>query len=73
MIMIKQTVTIRLFFILLVISGLGSCNQTSEKKHVEKKAVVISTLNNPWFVVLGESAATRGADHRNPEQRTRTS
>lgn len=53
---------IRFLLILLVISGFGSCNQTSEKKHLKKMAVVISTLNNPWFVVLGESAATRARE-----------
>lgn len=52
----------RFFIILLVFAGLGSCNQTSEKKHPQKMAVVISTLNNPWFVVLGESAATRARE-----------
>ena len=59
--MIKTIVT-RFLIILLVISGLGSCRQTSEKKHLKKMAVVISTLNNPWFVVLGESAATRARE-----------
>lgn len=38
------------------------CRQTSEKKHSNKIAVVISTLNNPWFVVLGESAAGRARE-----------
>lgn len=52
----------RFFIILLVIAGLGSCNRTSEKKHLNKMAVVISTLNNPWFVVLGESAAARARE-----------
>ena len=34
----------------------GACSksQSNEKKKV---AVVISTLNNPWFVILAESAA----------------
>ena len=40
--------------LVLVLSG---CNSRNEKEHEPKKmAVVISTLNNPWFVVLGEAA-----------------
>ncbi|MEA1787073.1 D-ribose ABC transporter substrate-binding protein [Arenibacter sp. GZD96] len=36
------------------------CNSSNENEPKAKKiAVVISTLNNPWFVVLGESAAER--------------
>ena len=58
----KKAIIARFLLILLVISGFGSCNQTSEKKHLKKMAVVISTLNNPWFVVLGESAATRARE-----------
>ena len=52
----------KFILITLLISGLSSCNQTSEKKHSNKIAVVISTLNNPWFVVLGESAAARARE-----------
>ncbi len=58
----KQTILTKLFLILILISGLSSCDQTSEKKHSNKIAVVISTLNNPWFVVLGESAAARARE-----------
>jgi ribose transport system substrate-binding protein len=58
----KQTLLTKLFLILLLISGISSCKQTSEKKHSNKIAVVISTLNNPWFVVLGESAAARARE-----------
>jgi len=39
----------------------GGCSQ-KEQDAAEAKgkiAVVISTLNNPWFVVLGETAADR--------------
>ena len=58
----KQTLLTKLIIILFLISGLSGCNQTSEKKHSNKIAVVISTLNNPWFVVLGESAAARARE-----------
>jgi ABC-type sugar transport system, periplasmic component len=36
------------------------CTGHAEKK--ERIAVVISTLNNPWFVVLGESAKSRAQE-----------
>jgi ABC-type sugar transport system substrate-binding protein len=51
----------RFFIFVLLILVAGSCkrNQTGDTK---KMAVVISTLNNPWFVVLGESAAERARE-----------
>ena len=50
-----------LILLLLAIFTLSSCN--SKKENAPKKiAVVISTLNNPWFVVLGESAAERAKE-----------
>lgn len=58
----KQTLLTKLLLILFLISGLSGCNQTSEKTKSNKIAVVISTLNNPWFVVLGESAAARARE-----------
>lgn len=36
---------------------LAGCSQNGDRK--QRVAVVISTLNNPWFVVLGESAVKR--------------
>ncbi|MFM1878024.1 MAG: hypothetical protein RLZZ241_890 [Bacteroidota bacterium] len=51
-----------LFFGLLALTVLG-CNLRSEGTAKRKKvAVVISTLNNPWFVVLAESAAQNARD-----------
>lgn len=38
--------------------ALGAC-QTGKSREKGKIAVVISTLNNPWFVVLGETAIQR--------------
>lgn len=38
----------------------SGCQPNKESK--EKIAVVISTLNNPWFVVLGESAKARAEE-----------
>lgn len=50
----KRLVIILLTFTL--ISFLTSCKTDNSK---EKIAVVISTLNNPWFVILGETAKQR--------------
>ncbi len=44
------------FFLLLMTFIWGSCSSPTEQQK-PKIAVVISTLNNPWFVVLAESAA----------------
>jgi ribose transport system substrate-binding protein len=40
---------------------LASCSQ-SQDHGKDKIAVVISTLNNPWFVVLGETAKARAEE-----------
>lgn len=50
------------FLYLLLIAVLFGCSRSSEKGKSGKIAVVISTLNNPWFVVLGESAAQRARE-----------
>lgn len=42
---------------LLILFVLNSCQNNSTSTEPKKIAVVISTLNNPWFVVLAESAA----------------
>ena len=46
--------------ILCAIIGLVGCRSAKQEK--DKIAVVISTLNNPWFVVLGESAKVRAEE-----------
>ncbi len=45
----------------LILIFLFGCN-TKKENEANKVAVVISTLNNPWFVVLGESAAERARE-----------
>lgn len=52
---LKSTMFVALLF---VIVGCNRNNGNSPKK----MAVVVSTLNNPWFVVLGESAAERARE-----------
>jgi len=51
------------FYILGLLLLFCGCNsRNSSEKGPKKVAVVISTLNNPWFVVLGESAAERARE-----------
>jgi ribose transport system substrate-binding protein len=50
--------TVTLLLTVLFITGFCSCNP-KEKEKKQRIAVVISTLNNPWFVVLGQSAVDR--------------
>jgi len=48
---------------MLVFTAVAFFNCANKKADSPKKiAVVISTLNNPWFVVLGESAAQRARE-----------
>jgi ABC-type sugar transport system substrate-binding protein len=49
------------FLLLIVFSLIPGCN-TQKKQDPGKIAVIISTLNNPWFVVLGESAAQKARE-----------
>ncbi len=47
-------------FLLMIAVILAACNsKTQQKKSTGKIAVVVSTLNNPWFVFLAETAAAK--------------
>lgn len=48
-------------FLLVSVLLLCGCHENKDNEP-KKMAVVISTLNNPWFVVLGESAAERARE-----------
>ena len=54
----KQIVCISV--ILCAVIGWTGCRSAQQEQ--DKIAVVISTLNNPWFVVLGESAKARAEE-----------
>lgn len=54
--MIRKSII--LLFITAAVAMLFSC-QRGRQQGKGRIAVVISTLNNPWFVVLGESAANK--------------
>lgn len=47
---------------LLLFPGMAGCHTKASKEKSHKIAVIISTLNNPWFVVLAESAANRAQE-----------
>ena len=53
---------IGLLFIPIFLVGILGCTDKKQQSDTKKMAVVISTLNNPWFVVLGESAAARAKE-----------
>ena len=48
--------------LVLLLSGLPGCKQKHAEMKTRKIAVIISTLNNPWFVVLAESAANKARE-----------
>lgn len=58
----KEMRILRQISFLILVLILGGCSLSSKKMPTNKIAVVISTLNNPWFVVLGESAAGRARE-----------
>lgn len=48
--------------IALVAQLLGGCSEEPRPQATKKVAVVISTLNNPWFVVLKDAAKARAEE-----------
>lgn len=53
----RMIVNLRILFLLLLLVGSFGCQNKTDKAGPKKVAVIISTLNNPWFVVLAETAA----------------
>jgi ABC-type sugar transport system substrate-binding protein len=51
----------KILLAICIVAFFASCN-SSKPKSKDKIAVVISTLNNPWFVVLGETAKQRATE-----------
>jgi ABC-type sugar transport system substrate-binding protein len=50
---------IHLFFLLISLIAAGACRNEAASNKPKKIAVIVSTLNNPWFVVLAETAAAK--------------
>ena len=52
-----------IYLLCFSIASLFSCTSSDKSDDdVKKIAVIISTLNNPWFVVLGETAKQRAQE-----------
>ncbi len=49
-------------FLLLLVTVTVCCNRGDRKDQPKRVAVIVSTLNNPWFVVLAEAAAKKAQD-----------
>ncbi|WP_353133942.1 D-ribose ABC transporter substrate-binding protein [Pseudopedobacter sp.] len=49
-------------FLLLLVTVMVCCNRGDRKDQPKRVAVIVSTLNNPWFVVLAEAAAKKAQD-----------
>lgn len=52
----KIRFTVLIVVVLMLFSG---CGGPEKKNGTRKMAVVVSTLNNPWFVFLAETAAAK--------------
>ncbi|MBS1600842.1 MAG: D-ribose ABC transporter substrate-binding protein [Bacteroidetes bacterium] len=58
----KRLLVIKIFFPIttfLVFFFISGCKNDSSDKGKKKVAVIVSTLNNPWFVVLAQTAAAQ--------------
>lgn len=61
--MTSFSISMRLVSLLLLVLAFGGCkNATKPQAGKSKIAIVISTQNNPWFVVLAESAKKRSTE-----------
>lgn len=58
----KHIKALLLFVIVTLVLLLPACNRSAPGDERPRMAVIISTLNNPWFVVLAESAAERARE-----------
>ncbi len=50
------------FLIFLLFFGFSNCKTKQADTSPKKVAVIISTLNNPWFVVLAEAASAKAKE-----------
>jgi ABC-type sugar transport system substrate-binding protein len=50
------------FLICLLFLGFNNCKMKQADTSPKKVAVIISTLNNPWFVVLAEAASAKAKE-----------
>lgn len=50
------------FFLLISLIIVSACRNDTASNKPKKIAVIVSTLNNPWFVVLAETAASKARE-----------
>lgn len=61
--MFTKHMRLPLWILLAITAALTSCSNGSKPSAGKPKiAVIVSTLNNPWFVVLGETARDRAVE-----------
>lgn len=60
--MIKLITRIVLFFAAVSFPGAACQGPDAEKEKPKKMAIIISTLNNPWFVFLAETAQAKARE-----------
>jgi len=65
--MLQNLILILLTSLIIMLSGLLGCRKKADvargsSGEVKRIAIVISTLNNPWFVVLGDTAKGRAEE-----------
>ncbi len=60
--MIKQLLGVLETLVLVMILCVAGCGRKEQAQGSKKIAVVISTLNNPWFVVLKDAARARAEE-----------
>ena len=58
----KKSLPYSLFLLLALVLVFCQCKNGKQPAGQKKIAVVISTLNNPWFVFLGETAAAKAKE-----------
>jgi ribose transport system substrate-binding protein len=57
-----QSKNISIVFIILLAFGITGCKRTDNAEEPKKMAIVVSTLNNPWFVFLAERAQAKAKE-----------
>jgi ribose transport system substrate-binding protein len=57
-----QSKNISIVFVILLAFGITGCKRTDNADEPKKMAIVVSTLNNPWFVFLAERAQAKAKE-----------
>ncbi|MEY4432038.1 MAG: hypothetical protein RLZZ44_168 [Bacteroidota bacterium] len=52
----------KILLLVVLFASLTNCKKSDQSDEPKKIAIVVSTLNNPWFVFLAETAAKKAKD-----------